>query len=530
MKILREDQALSIERLREAIGRGVKRVVLASPTGSGKTVIAASIVDRAMEKDKRVLVTVPALSLVDQTVEAFYNQGITEVGVIQANHFRTDWSKPVQVASVATLARREFPKADVQIIDECHIMAKVIGKLLLDPDRRNIVSIGLSATPFSKGLGKFYEELIVGNTTQELIDQGILSPFRIFAPSHPDLKGVRTIAGEYHENDLAERMNKAKLTADIVETWKAKGENRPTICFAVNRAHAQALKEKFEAEGVPAGYMDCDTSVNDRQELRRRFLNGNIRVVCNVDVIGLGIDWPEISCISYCRPTKSKTRYLQNMGRGLRKSDGKQDLIVLDHSDTTLRLGFITDITVDALDDGRPNETAKPSLPLPKECPSCTYLKPPKCAVCPNCGFTSKVASKVEVKAGALEELKGRKPSKIARQFNKLEVYGQLLWYAEHKGYNPGWAANKYKTIFDVWPRGMDGAVRRPPSAELSSWIVSSNIRYVKGRSRAWKNGRDKDFTPRESQEVRDARIIENVRKQFVPGTLCTDDDLEVKW
>ena len=517
MKVLHDYQHKAIGKLRDSIGSGKKRVVLSSPTGSGKGLIAASIIERAREKDKRVLMTVPALSLVDQAVEVLYEQGITDVGVIQANHPNTDWSKPVQVASVATLQRREFPKADIQIIDECHIMANVIGRLLLDPDRRDIVSIGFSATPFSKGLGRFYEELIIGSTTASLIEQGILSPFRVFAPSHPDLAGVRTFAGEYHEGDLGERMNQAKLVADIVQTWKKLGEDRPTICFAVNRSHAQALKERFEAEGVPAAYMDCDTRLNERQELRRKFLCKEIQVVCNVDVIGLGVDWPEISCISYCRPTKSTIRYLQNMGRGLRKSEEKSDLLILDHSDTTLRLGFITDIVVHELDDGRPKESAPKQIALPQECKACSYLKPPRCAKCPSCGHEAKMEPKeIAERKGELAELTARKKSKAADKFpNRRNVYGQLLWYAASKGNIMGSAANKFRELYGVWPRGLDDAPRYAPSPELMTWIRSQQIRWAKSKR-----------NPAE-QKARDEAIIASVREKFVPGTLATQQDLE---
>src|SRR5512144_543048 len=120
MKTLRTDQAEAIENVRNELLEGERRVVLQSPTGWGKTVVAADIVSRAIEKDRRALITVPALSLVDQTVEALYAHGIRDIGVIQANHHMTDGRHPVQVASVQTLMKRELPEAHVVIIDECH--------------------------------------------------------------------------------------------------------------------------------------------------------------------------------------------------------------------------------------------------------------------------------------------------------------------------------------------------------------------------------------------------------------------------
>ena len=91
-----------------------------APTGAGKTVLAAAIVDGALEKGKRVLFTVPFLNLIDQTVDAFSRQGINAVGVMQGYHPQTDGAQPVQVASIQTLQRRRIPDADMVIIDEAH--------------------------------------------------------------------------------------------------------------------------------------------------------------------------------------------------------------------------------------------------------------------------------------------------------------------------------------------------------------------------------------------------------------------------
>ena len=117
---LRPHQTRAIELLRQSLGSGKRRPVLQAPTGFGKTLLAAAVVEGALAKQKRVIFTVPALSLVDQTVKAFWDEGIRDVGVIQGTNAMTDWSRPVQVASVQTLQRRPIPEADVVMIDECH--------------------------------------------------------------------------------------------------------------------------------------------------------------------------------------------------------------------------------------------------------------------------------------------------------------------------------------------------------------------------------------------------------------------------
>src|SRR5690242_9464909 len=117
-RVLREDQQFAIEALRSAIADGERRIILQAPTGFGKTVLAGSIIERALQRNRRVLFTVPALSLIDQAVESFRVEGIDQVGVIQGYHEMTDWTQPVQVASVQTLMRRKIPEADVVLVDE----------------------------------------------------------------------------------------------------------------------------------------------------------------------------------------------------------------------------------------------------------------------------------------------------------------------------------------------------------------------------------------------------------------------------
>jgi DNA repair protein RadD len=302
---LRPLQTKAIEMLRQSLGSGKRRPVLQAPTGFGKTRLAAAMVEGALAKHKRVIFTVPALSLVDQTVKAFWDDGIHDVGVIQGTNAMTHWSRPVQIASVQTLQRRPIPEADVVLIDECHRWFDFYAKWMTDPAWQSRPFIGLSATPWTRGLGQYFDDLIIAATPQDLISEGYLSPFRVFAPSHPDLTGVRTVAGDYDQGDLSGVMSDAHLVADIVDTWLQRAENRSTFCFAVDRAHAKHLQAKFADAGVSTGYIDAYTPISERSEIQRKFHDGDIRVECNVGCLTTGIDW-DVRCIVLARPTKSE--------------------------------------------------------------------------------------------------------------------------------------------------------------------------------------------------------------------------------
>jgi DNA repair protein RadD len=479
---LHEHQRLAEAQLRESLRSGHRRPIIQSPTGSGKTVLAAAIVEKALAKGKRVIFTVPKLSLIDQTVERFNEEGIKAIGVIQGYHPGTDGTQPVQVASIQTLRRRKLPEADLVLVDEAHEVHDFYREWMEKPEWKKIPFIGLTATPWTKSLGKLYDDLIVPTTMAELIEKGFLSKFKVFAPSHPDLAGVRTVAGDYHEGQLSEVMSKKELTADVVKTWLEKAEDRPTLAFCVDLAHARKLQEQFEASGVACGYVDAFTSRAERGEIAERFRARLLQVVCSVGTLTTGIDW-DVRCIILARPTKSEILYVQIIGRGLRTGVGKDHCLILDHSDTTLRLGFVTDIHHEELNDGKPNIATKASVAeekKPRECPACKALK--NTHICPSCGFAPVKQSQLKVRDGELVELDYRKGK--APIGDKQSLYSGLLFYAGSRGYKKGWAAQQYRQAFGVWPRGL--AERPiPPTIEQSQWIKSRQIAFAKGRANA---------------------------------------------
>jgi len=484
---LRDYQQTAIEQLRAALLEGSRRPVIQAPTGAGKTVIAAAIVNMARQKDKRVLFCVPALSLIDQTVERFRANSIFDIAVMQGQHELTDYRQPVQVCSVQTLARRKIPQADLVIVDECHVMFKLYDTWMADPAWKDVPFVGLTATPWAKGMGApgRWDKLIIGTTTEELIERKHLSDFKCYAPAHPDLSGVKTVMGDYEVKGLGAAMDKGHLVADIVSTWLERGENRPTICFAVNRVHAKHIQTQFKEAGVAAEYMDAFTDLDERADIVGRFGKGEARVICNVGVLTTGFD-ADVRCIILARPTKSEILYTQMIGRGLRTAEGKDNCLILDHSDTTLRLGFVTDIIKTELDSGvAKRAAAERPTPKPKECTQCHFLKPPKAVKCPACGFQPTPTSKVESENGELYELGRGKVIKASapNPLDQQRWYSELLRYADLRGYKSGWASYAFKDKFGGFPeRFMLPIQSHMVSPEVASWIKSRNIRQAKSK------------------------------------------------
>jgi len=454
MTSLRDYQIDALDKLRSSLKAGNRRPVVQMPTGAGKTIMAAAIIQAARENDKRVMFTVPALSLIDQTVQRFENFGITDIGVIQADHWMTDASMPVQIASVQTLNRRKIPKVDLVIVDEAHIRFNLYDIWFNKSEWKKTPIIGLSATPWAKGMGLIWDDLIIGTTIDDLIKTGHLCDYKVFAPSHPDLTGVKTRMGDYEVDALGTAMSKKDLVADIVSTWLERGEKRPTICFCVNRLHAKYVQEQFIEAGVRCEYQDAYTDREERKSIAKRFEDGDCQIVCNVGTLTTGVDW-DVRCIILARPTKSEMLFVQMVGRGLRTAPGKDHCVILDHSDTTSRLGFVSDIHHNRLSVSQSDLLEKKvrQEPLPKECPQCHFLRPPKISVCPACGHQPVAVNKVHSIAGELSELS--RNGKAASQVQVDEAEKELFWrelltYGRLKNYKSGWAWYKFNEKFGM--------------------------------------------------------------------------------
>ncbi len=493
-KELRDYQSAAIDRLRVSLASGRKRPVLMVPTGAGKTMIASSIIRSARAKGKRVAFCVPTLSLIDQTIEAFSAEGVREIGVMQAQHVMTDGEQPVQVCSVQTIERRTFPNVDLVVVDEAHRLYKTISRWM--EEKPALPFIGLSATPWARGMGKLYDDLIIVATTQQLIERGYLSDFRVFAPSHPDLSQVKITAGDYNEGQLGRVMNTKELVGDVVETWIKLGENRPTIVFAVDCAHAQSLQSQFVAAGIPCGYQDAQTTDGERAIIRDHFHDGRLKVVTNVGMLTTGVDW-DVRCIVLARPTKSEMLFVQMIGRGLRTAAGKTDCRIIDHSNTHTELGFVTDIHHTELNDGLPPSAAQKKKaqekkpPTPTECVKCKALRPRGVHICPHCGFAPVRQTTIEPAAGVLEELRPKIKGKLiadktitlrGREISLGEFFGALKQHAKDRGYKAQWAAVKYHEAVGTWPRYLEHQAPCDIPPEVASWIKSGQIRWARSK------------------------------------------------
>lgn len=486
---LRSYQEGALCKARQSMQQGHQRPLLMAPTGAGKTAIAIALIKLALAKGKRVLFTVDRLQLINQTSEVFYKAGLDH-GIIQGFGWRENTRAPLQLASVQTLIRRDHHKLmdfDLIINDEAHVVYKGMTDRM-NTKWKDTKVLGLSATPFTKGLGLIYDDLIVVETTENLINEGYLCDFDAWGASEIDLKGVRTLAGEYNQKQLGEKVNKTKIIGDIVKTWFDKGENRQTLCFAVNVAHSKAIVAEFIAKGVPAEHMDSHTDEDERELILKRYESGETKILSNCGITTKGFDSPNTSCLILGRPTKSLMLHIQMLGRVLRMGEDRSKAIILDHGGNIGRLGFPTDELpqylcngeLEVKTDSKDGEEKEEKETLPTNCEKCNHLSTE--FVCPSCGHVPIRSPNIESTDEKLKKLK-RKGQDMAVS-DKHRWFGELLGHARSKGFQDGWASHKYKEKFGVFPHKKVGIVPIRPSEEILGFIKHLQIKNAR-RNRA---------------------------------------------
>jgi len=423
-----------------------------------------------------------------------------EAGVIQADHWRTDYSKPVQIASWQTLAKKiekhgtqAFP-FDLAIVDECHTIYKSMTDIM---DQLNLIPfIGLSATPYTKGLGLVWDDLLVPVTPRELLAEGYLCPADYYGGHKISVEGVksRTVNGvtDYDPNALAEAVEgDTQLVGGVIDNWLKHAKGRQTVAFTPSIAHSKQLVREFQEAGISAEHVDGYMDHEERDDIIEAHNNGEFTILSCSRLLNTGWDSPITSCIIDCFPTRSISTYIQRIGRGLRTAEGKTECIVLDHAQNVSRFGFAEDWYPTKLDDGSDkynerkltNKDEEKSEPKVRDCPQC-YRE--FIGIRCSCGYEIPIKEQIETTQEELKKLE-KAEAKIATKEQKISFYAQLKNYAHQKNYNPSWADHKYREKFGTW-YGYGNKHNLPMETvtpEVQSWITSRQIAWAKSKENA---------------------------------------------
>ena len=353
MHQLRDYQKEIIAEIEATIAQGYRRIMLQLPTGAGKTRCFVELAKRHRAKPyvgniSNCLIVAHRKELIDQAAQALRREGIREweIGIIRARE-RANQHRGIQIASIQSLVRRDFPLAGLVIIDEAHhAIADIYQRVIHHPRYEDAVILGVTATPErtdGRGFRDSFDILIKGPTVKELTVQRYLCPYKLYAYTSDRINTsyVKTQAGDYQLNQLAEAVMDSEVRADLVKTWKKQALGKRTVVFAVNVQLSKEYAEIYNASsGYRAEHIDGQTHKDEREAILKRFYNGTTTILCNCNIVTEGFDLPEMECVQIVRPTQSRSFWLQMVGRSLRISEGKPHAIILDHTDNYKRLGL----------------------------------------------------------------------------------------------------------------------------------------------------------------------------------------------
>ena len=463
---LRDYQEKSVESLREGIRQGHVRQVLCAPTGSGKTVIAAHMIACALAKGSHSAFVCDRVALVRQTSQRLAEFGI-EHGVAQgSNTFGR--SLPVQVCSAQTLEKRGFwPNLDLIIVDEAHVQRKQTTKFILNSGKQ---TVGLTATPFSRGMGDTYTSITNVTTTNRLIDEGWIVPLKVYAAVEADMRNARTDnRGEWLSREVENRS--AVIVGDIVTEWADKTQKHfggpvKTLAFSATVAHGEQLCRAFQAAGFDfrqVSYLDKNDEA--RLETIQAFRDGEILGLVSCEALTKGFDVPDVLCGISARPyRKSLAAHIQQLGRVMRPSPSKDFALWLDHAGNYL--GFLDDtldffdVGVNELDDGSRGEVIrKPKEKISEhlKCRKCGFVLVGAGDMCPGCGADRpRARARTSVAPGTMQEV----TSSRSREWTSDQAF---VWEniqriaTMHRSGDYGMARKfalaQYRNWFGEWPR-----------------------------------------------------------------------------
>jgi DNA repair protein RadD len=485
---LRDYQEKAIEKLREGFAQGHRTQLLYLGTGGGKTEIAIAMLEAARKKGSRAAMILDRIVLCDQTSRRLDKYKVDH-GVLQAGHWRYKPYEPIQVCSAQTLEKRgTFPNLDLLVIDEAHCSRKQTIEFI--KNNPHIKVVGLSASPFTKGLANTYSNVVSPITTKQLVEQGSLVPLRVFIAKEVDMTGAKKVAGEWSQSEATERG--IKITGDVVAEWSKKtreifGEPRKTIVFAAGVAHGADLAAKFQEQG----YNFVSISYKDDEDWKRDVIDdfakpdSKIIGLIACDILTKGFDNEHVMIGVSARPfSKSFSSHVQQMGRVMRanQSDPKSKpfAVWLDHSGNYLRFredwDQLFDSGVAKLEDGKekPKKELTEKEKKDSKCPVCQSLWVRGSDTCYNCGHVKEKTNLVLNVDGEMQEL-----TSVGRE-DKQRFWNQMVWLIRYKGWSRGRAGHTYRDRFGVWPRGLNDNMPEMVSLDTKKFIDKKTKQFLR--------------------------------------------------
>ena len=452
-------------------GAGHRNIMAVSPTGSGKTVIFASI---AHDHVGYSMLIAHRQELVSQISLALGNEGvyhrivapdnvikqIERTHIAELGHCFHNTSAKSIVAGVDTLLARKKKLTDLCaqitlcIQDEGHhvLADNKWGKAAaLLPNAKGLLVTATPCRADGKGLGRhadgIADVMVLGPSMRGLIDEGHLTGFQIYAPGSDidiDSVDISKTTGDYNKTQLRKAAERSHIVGDIVEQYLKIAPGKQGITFVTDVKIAEQVAQRYNDAGVPAVALSAKSDSTYRQEMINRFRRGEILQLVNVDLFGEGFDVPAVEVVSMARHTASFSLFVQQAGRALRKFGEKKFGIIIDHVSNVKRHARVIEVDGELIIDlsrddwtldrqeKRGGNKSDDDIPI-IECPGCSQPFPATFKVCPHCGRRETPAlpgaGPKEIK-GDLTELSPQMLMRLTGEVQKIDVTASTI----HRG------------------------------------------------------------------------------------------------
>ena len=338
---LRPYQQEAVKRVYTGL-RQYRSVMLQMPCRSGKTPTFCKMIQDAVSRGHKVLVLADRQELIYQAAKTICKMTFLDVGLIKAGEAE-NWTAPVQVGSRQTLINRldNYPSDAFGfiVIDEAHHTPCKTYRAILE-HFLGAKYLGVTATPVrtnGQGFEDLYSDLVTVIHPHELMEQGFISPFRLYASVRPvKTEGARKSKGDWNLSDI-ETLNEGEdLAGDVIESYF---EHRPNdkatnLVFAYSVDHSKEIAERYQSSGINAVHLDCTTPKEERKDLMEQLAAKEIQVVSNFGLFAEGVDIPGLDMTQILRPTQSLSVWIQMCFRPLTPDPGKQYGVIIDHTDS----------------------------------------------------------------------------------------------------------------------------------------------------------------------------------------------------
>jgi len=466
---------------------------------SGKTPCMATICKDAVTLwQGRVLVLAHVKELLQQTADKL-TAVCPEVdfGIYSAGLKRRDTNNAVIIAGIQSIYKRacELDRFDLIIVDECHLIPSdaegMYQQFLADAKKVNphLRIIGFTATPFRLKDGEICAPENILNTIcyevgiKELIRDGFLCPLISKSGKEQiDFGSLHIRAGEFVADEVEALMDSESLVESVCrEIVEYSADRNAVLIFSSGVRHGNHIVDTLrDKHGIECGFVTGETSSEDRDRLLSRFRSGQLKYLCNVNVLTTGFDAPNIDCVALVRPTTSPGLFYQAVGRGFRLHPSKQNCLILDFGGNVLRHGPVDCLRI------KPAGSQSTGEAPAKQCPKCNALIAMGYASCPECGFTFPPPEKQNHEAQATQA-----PILSGQVTNTRYEVTDTHYYSHLK-----------RGASDDAPRSMRVDYMIGWRNHKSEWVCFEHSGYARQRAVAWWKQRSPDPVPETTEEA----------------------------